>query len=103
MTTQFSDMKLSSIFFEIVVFLLSRSVTGPSVMSISYLVLELWRFSFTKDWLEIWQSEVIPSEFCPIYVDWDKLGIPAFAVSELLRENLKGKIGGLKFPYPYPD
>ena len=38
MTSQFSDMTSTSIFFDIVLFLLSSLVTGPSFMSISSLV-----------------------------------------------------------------
>ena len=87
--------------------LLSSLVTGPSFMSISSLVLELWQFSFIRDWPEIRKSEIPPSEFCPISGDWGKLWIPnlarmsliecywmlqnssvtAFTVFELLREN----------------
>ena len=97
-------------FFGVVLFLLSILVTGPSFMSISSLVLELWQFSFISDWPEIPKSEIPPSELCPISVDWDKLGIPnlawtslikcywmlqnfrvtAFTVSELLSENQQG-------------
>ena len=113
MTSQFSDMTSTSNFFDVVLFLLSSLVTGPSFMSISSLVLKLWQFSFIRDWPEIRKSEIHPSEFCPISGDWDKLWIPnlarmslikcywmlqnarvtAFTVSELLKENQKaGKI-----------
>ena len=56
--------------------------------------------------------EIPPSEFCPIYGDWSKLGIPnlarmlqnarvtAFIVSELLRENQQGGEGEVKLPLP---
>ena len=37
-------------FFDPVLFLLSSLVTGPSFMTISSLVLELWQFSFIRDW-----------------------------------------------------
>ena len=107
MTSQFADMKSSSNFFGIVLFLLSSLVTGPSFMSISSLVLELWQFSFIREWPEIWKSEIPPSQFCAISGDWEKLEIPnlarmslikcywmmqiarviAFSISELLREN----------------
>ena len=107
MTSQFSDMTSSSNFFDVVLFLLSSLVTGPSFMSISSLVLELWQFSFIRDWPEIRKSEIPSSEFCPISGDWGKLWIPnlarmsliecywmlqnsrvtAFTVLELLREN----------------
>ena len=100
-------------FFDVVLFLLSSLVTGPSFMSMSSLVLELWQFSFKRDWPEIRKSEIPLSEFCPIFGDWGELSIPnlarmsliecywmlknlrvtAFTVFELLRENqLGGKI-----------
>ena len=101
-------------------FLLSSLDTGPSFMSISSLVLELWQFSFIRDWPEIRKSEIPPSEFFPISGDWDKLWIPnlarmfliecywmlqnsratAFTVFELLRENQLGE--GVKLPCPQP-
>ena len=40
-------------FFDAVLFLLSNLVTGPSFMSVSPLVLELWQFPFISDWPEI--------------------------------------------------
>ena len=42
MTSKFADMTSSSNCFDIFMFLLSSLVTGPSFMSISSLVLELW-------------------------------------------------------------
>ena len=109
-----------SIFFDVALFLLSSLVTGSSFMSISSLVLELWKFSFIRDWTEIRKLEIPPSEFCPISADLVKLGIPnlawmflikcywmlqnaritAFTVSELLRENRRREGGGgaLKLP-----
>ena len=63
-------------FFDVVLFLLSSLVTGPSFMSISSLVLQSWQFSFIRDWPNIRRSEIPPSGFCPISEDWDKLGIP---------------------------
>ena len=113
MASQFLDMTSSSEFFNVVLFLLSILVTGPSLMSISSLVLELWQLSFVRDWPEIRKSEIPPSEFCPISGDWDKLWIPnlarmsliecywmlqnsrvtAFTIFEFLRENqLEGQI-----------
>ena len=108
-TSKFSNLTSSSIFLD-VLFLLSILVTGPSFMSISSLVLELWQFPFIRDWPEILKLEIPPSEFCPISGDWDELGIPnstrsflrkcywmlqntrvtAVTVSELLRENQQG-------------
>ena len=106
-TSQFLDMTSTSNFFDVVFFLLSNLVTGPSFMSISSLVLELLQFSFISDWLEIRKLEILPSGFCPISGDWGKLWIlnlaqmsliecywilknprvTAFTVFELLREN----------------
>ena len=111
MTSRFVDMGSSSNFFEVVLFLLSSLATGPSFMSISSLVPELWQFSFIRDWSEIRKLEIPPSEFCPISGDWGKLGIPnlarrslmkgywmlqnprvtAFTISQLLGENQKGR------------
>ena len=76
MTLQFSDMVWTSTFFDVALFLLSRLVTGPSFMSISSLILELWQFSFIRDWPEILKLEIHPSEFCPISRDWGKFWIP---------------------------
>ena len=107
MMSQFPNMTWPPNFFDIVLFHLSGLVTGRSFMSISLLVLELWQFSFVGDWPEIWQSEIPPSECCPISGDWGELGIPnltrmslmkcywmqqnarvtVFTGSELLREN----------------
>ena len=103
MTLQFSDMTSTSNFFDVVYFFLSILVTGPSFMSISSLVLELWQ----RDWPEIRKWEKQLCEFCPILEDWSELWIPnltrmslieflwmlqnprvtAFTIFELLREN----------------
>ena len=48
--------------FDVVLFLLSSLVTGPTFMLISSLVLELWQFPFIRDWPEIRKSEIPPSE-----------------------------------------
>ena len=74
MTWQFSDMT-SSLFLGFVVFFLSSFITVPSFMSLSWPVLELWQFSFIKDWPEIRKSEIPPSKFCPVSGDWGKLVI----------------------------
>ena len=119
MTSQFSDMTSTSHFFDVVLFLLSSLVTSPSFMSILSLVLELWQFSFIRDWPEIRKSEILPSEFCLISGDWGNQGIPnlartslitfywmlrnatitAVTVSELLRENQQEG----KFTSPPPN
>ena len=85
MTSQFSDMTSSSNFFDVVLFLLSSLVTGPSFMSMSSLVLELWQFSFIRDWPEIWKLEIPPSEFCPISGEWGELWIPNLAWMSLMK------------------
>ena len=107
-------------FFDVVLFLLSNLVTCRSFMSISSLVLELWQFSFIRDWPEIRKSEIPPSEFCPISGDWGELWVPklarmslrecywilqnfrvtAFTVLGLLRENQLG--GGKISPPSHP-
>ena len=106
MKSRFADMTLSSIFFDVVVSL-SSLVTDPSLMSILWLVLELWQFSFIKDWPEIRKSQIPTSQFCATSGDWGEIGIMnlarmslikfywmlqnarviTFTVSELLRDN----------------
>ena len=99
-------------FLDVVLFLLSRLVTGPSFMSISPLVLELWQFSFISDWPEIRKSERTPSVLCPISFS-KKFGTTihdimllnaekACTISELLRKNQQGEEGG-KTILPHPD
>ena len=125
MTSQFATMTPLPNFFEDVLFLLSSLVTGPSLMSISSLVLELWQFSFIRDWLEIRKLEIPSSELCPISGDWGDSEIKnlawmslmkcywmqqnpkvrTFTVSALLRENQPGGGGGgkrVKLPPPPP-
>ena len=101
--SQFSDMTSSSSFFNVVSLLPSSLVTGSSFMSISSLVLELWQFSFIRDWPEIQKLEIPPSKFWPIselgmpnltrlylvkcYWMLQNIRVTAFTVSELLREN----------------
>ena len=80
--------------------------------------MELWQFSFIRDWPEIQKSQIPPSEFCPIYGEWGKLWIlnfarmsliecywmlqnsrvTAFTTIELLRETQLG--GGGNYPPP---
>ena len=117
MASPFFDMTSTSNFLTLYLFLLSSLVAGPSLMSISPLVLELWQFYFIRDWPEILKSEIPPSEFCPTSGDWCELWIPilarmflierywmlqnsrvaAFTVFELLREN---QLGGRDYPSP---
>ena len=59
-TSQFVNMMPSSNSFDIFLFLLSSLVTGPSFMSMSSLVLEMWQFSFIRDWPEIQKLEIPP-------------------------------------------
>ena len=122
MTSQFFDLTSSSNFFDVDFFLLLILVTGPSFMPITSLVLDLWQFSFIRDWSEIRKSEILLSEFCPISGDWGELGIPylarmslincywmlqnarvtAFIVSELLKENQQGWGGSKNTPSLLP-
>ena len=48
MTSQFANMTATTIFFDAALFILSSLVTGPSFMSISWLVVELMRIFFYK-------------------------------------------------------
>ena len=73
------------IFFDIVLFLLSSLVTGPSFMSISLLVLELWQFSIIRDWPGFRKSETPSSVFCPISGDCGELGIPNLTWMSLIK------------------
>ena len=104
-------------------FSLSSLVTGPSFMSISSLVLELWQFLFIWDWPKVRKSEIPPSEFCSIFGECGEQGLPnlartslikcywmlqnarvtAFTVFELLWENQLGGRGGKFTPPPTPD
>ena len=87
MTSQFSDMTSTSNFFDVVLFLLSSLVTGPSFMSISSLVLELWQFTFIRDWPEIRKLEIPPFEFCPLSGDYGKLGILNLVQTPLIKSH----------------
>ena len=88
-------------------------------MSISLLFLELWQFSFTRDWPEVQKTEIPPVKFYSISGDWGELGIPnlawmslikcywklqsakvtAFTISESLRGKQQGG-GGKITPFP---
>ena len=83
--TQFSDITPLSVFFDVVLFLLLRLVTGPSFMPTLLLLPDSWKFSFVRDWPEIWKSEILPSEFCPVSGDWGKLNIPSLAWMSLMK------------------
>ena len=85
MTSQFAGMTSSSNFLRFFLFLLSSLVTGPSFMSISSLILELWQFSFVRDRPEIRKSEILPFEYCPISGDWTELEIPNLAWISLMK------------------
>ena len=76
MTSQFSDMTSPSKLFDVVLYLLSSLFTGPSFMSLSSLVLELWQLPFVRDWPEIWKLEIPSCEFSTIPGNWGKLGRP---------------------------
>ena len=84
MMSQFSDMMSTSNIVGVTLLVLSSLVTGPNFMSISSLVLELWQFSFIRDWPEIRKSEIPLSEFYPISGDWGELWIPNLAHMSLI-------------------
>ena len=110
MTSQFTNMTPSSNFLDVALFLYSSAVTCLGFMPISLLVLELWPFSFKRDWPEIRKSETPPSEFYPITRDWKKLGIQNLARMPLMKWQgssfycflvIKGKLteeGGINSP-----
>ena len=79
MTSQFADMMSLSNIFDVVLFILS------SFMLISSLALELWQFSFIRDWPEIWKSEIPPAGFCQISGDWGELETPNLAEMSLMK------------------
>ena len=88
-------------FFDVALFLLSSLVTGPSFMSISSLVLELWQFSFIRDWPEIRELEILPYEFYPYLVQmslikyywmFQNVRVITFTISESLR--VSQQVGG---------
>ena len=60
-------------FFDVVLFLLSNLVTGPSFMIISSPAPELWQFTFIRGLPGIRKLEIPPSEFCPISGDWERV------------------------------
>ena len=102
---------------DVAVIFLSSLIFGSSFMPISLLVLELWQFSYTKDWAETPKSQLTLCEFCLIPGDWGKLQmsnltrmclvksywilkntrVTALTVFTLLRENQQG------WRYPHPD
>ena len=113
MTSQFSDMASSSFFFEIILFLLSSLVTGPSLMPISSLVLKLRQFCLNLSlnlilvWIlsDIWRLErVMDTKFCTNVSNKMLLNAAkyqCYSVFELLREtNWRVK---LIPPSPHPD
>ena len=79
----FSTWRQRQIF--LTLFLFSSLGTGPSSMSISSLVLELWQFLFIRDWPEIWKSKISRYEFCSISRDWGELGIPNLVRTSLIK------------------
>ena len=60
------------------------SVSGICSKLAKNLVLELWQFSFIRDWPEILKSEIPTSNFCPISGDWGKLWTPNLARMSLI-------------------
>ena len=87
LTSPFPNMTSSSFFFDVALFLLSSVVTGPSFMSVSWLVLELWQFLHIRYWPEFWELEIPLSEFCSISRDGGKLETPHLAWVSLMKSN----------------
>ena len=54
-------------------------------MSISLLVMELWEFSFIRDWPEIGISEIPSCEFWQISGHWGELGMPSFTGMSVIK------------------
>ena len=54
-------------------------------MSISLWVMELWQFSFIRDWPEIQILEIPSSEFWQISGHWGELGIPNFTGMSIMK------------------
>ena len=71
-------MTSSSNFFDIVLFLLSSLVAGPSCWCQYHHWFWVYDNSCIRDWPEIWKLKILPPEFCPISWDWGELGIPYF-------------------------
>ena len=71
--------------FEIDLFLSLHLMTGPSSMSISSLVIKLWKFIFKGHRPAIQKLEIPPSKFYPIFGDWVGLGIPTLAWMSLMK------------------
>ena len=68
-------------FFGVLLILLSSVITGPSFMSILSMVLELWQFSFTRNWPE---TQKIPPVWVLLNI-WVDLGIPTLAQMSLIK------------------
>ena len=72
-------------FLDAVLFLLWRLVDGLNSNSIPSLLLDLWQFSFIRDWPENRKSEIPSSEFCPISGDWGELMISNLTQMSLMK------------------
>ena len=74
-TLEFAGMTPSSNFFWLCCVSLVKfgcwSRVHVNIMWLMILVLQLWQFSFIRDWPEIRKFEMPPSEFCPIFGDWN--------------------------------
>ena len=106
MTSQFFDMTSSLNFFDVVVFVLSSSDTGPSFMLMSRLVLELWQLPSSSSSLISgqWGKSRIPNlaqmSLINCYSILQNARVTAFTVSELLRETQQ--VGKITPPPPPP-
>ena len=78
-TSQFPKLTSSSKFFGVALFFFPILVNGPSFMSISSMVLELWQILFIRDWPEICKSKLPSTEFYSISGDQEELKIQSLA------------------------
>ena len=122
MTRQLLNTTSSSKFFDVVLFLLSRLVTGLCFQSVSSLVLELWQFSLIKEftrnlvigntpvWVlpNIWRLEwVMDTKFGTnvsnkMLLNVAKLQSYSFYGFWVIKGKLTGG-GGIKLPPPHSD
>ena len=85
MTLQFLTWRHRQTFFTLLLFPLSILVTGLSFFSILSMIPESGQFSFIRNWTEILEVEIPPSEFCSKSGDWDELEIPNLAPIFLIK------------------
>lgn len=116
--SQFSNTALLLNFFDVVLYLLWSLVSGPSFISISWLILELWQSLFIRDlirnseientpvwgFFNIWRLERVKDanlawmSLMEHYLMLQNARFTVFTTAELLRENQHGvKISPSRF------